>query len=79
MGSFPGAEEVLAAYLDQVEALERLLHARATISADPRSRFHGLVFQVGAGIRWRGQGAVLVGPVAYVAVLVANAPDFPRA
>jgi hypothetical protein len=42
MGSFPGADEVQAAYLDQVEALERLLHARATLSADPGSRFHGL-------------------------------------
>jgi hypothetical protein len=42
MSSFPRADEVVAAYEDQVEALERLFHARAVISADPRSRFHAL-------------------------------------
>ncbi len=42
MSSFPDADEIISAYLDQVEALERLLHARATICADPRSRFHQL-------------------------------------
>jgi hypothetical protein len=42
MGSFPDGEAVQTAYLDQVEALERMLHARATISAEPASRFYGL-------------------------------------
>src|SRR5215475_14131212 len=42
MSSFPDADEIISAYLDQVEALERLLRARATIAADPRSRFHRL-------------------------------------
>ncbi len=42
MSSFPGAAEILAAYLDQMEGLEHLLRARALLSADPRSRFHGL-------------------------------------
>jgi hypothetical protein len=42
MSSFPGADEVLEAYLDQVEALEHLLRGRAIVSADPNSRFHGL-------------------------------------
>jgi hypothetical protein len=39
--SFPGAEAIVAAYEDQVEALERLLRARASLSADPHSRLHG--------------------------------------
>lgn len=42
MSSFPDADELISAYLDQMEALERLLRARSTISADPRSRFHQL-------------------------------------
>jgi hypothetical protein len=42
MSSFPGADEIVAAYEDQLEALERVFHARAVVSADPRSRFHGL-------------------------------------
>jgi hypothetical protein len=42
MSSFPGADEVVAAYEDQVEALEHLFHARGAVTADPRSRFHGL-------------------------------------
>ena len=50
MSSFPGAAEILAAYLDQVEALTHLLHARAVVSADPRSRLHGLL---GDGIQDR--------------------------
>jgi hypothetical protein len=42
MSSFPAADEIIAAYEDQVEALERMLHARASLSADSRSRFYKL-------------------------------------
>lgn len=42
MSSFPGAQEILDAYEDHVEALEHVLHARATVTADPLSRFFGL-------------------------------------
>ncbi len=42
MSSFPRADELIEAYEDQVEALERLLHARHTLAADPQSRFHKL-------------------------------------
>lgn len=44
MSSFPRGDEIVAVYEDQVEALERLLHAgmRADLVADPRSRFHAL-------------------------------------
>ncbi|WP_438023308.1 hypothetical protein [Sorangium sp. So ce233] len=42
MTSFRSADEIVAAYEDQVEALERLFHARALVSADPRSRFYRL-------------------------------------
>jgi hypothetical protein len=42
MSSFPGADEVVAAYEDQVEALEHVFHTRGAVTADPRSRFHGL-------------------------------------
>lgn len=42
MSSFPRADDIVAAYEDQLEALERLLHARRALSADRRSRFHSL-------------------------------------
>jgi len=42
MSSFPRADELIEAYEDQGEALERLFHARPTLAADPRSRFHKL-------------------------------------
>jgi hypothetical protein len=42
MSSFPRADEIVEAYADQVEALERALRARLALAADPRSRFHGL-------------------------------------
>jgi hypothetical protein len=42
MSSFPRADEIVAAYEDQVEALTLLLRARGVLGADPRSRFRGL-------------------------------------
>lgn len=42
MSSFPRADDLVATYEDQVEALVRLLHARKALTTDPRSRFHRL-------------------------------------
>jgi hypothetical protein len=42
MNSFPRADEIVEAYADQVEALEHLFHARAALTVDSKSRFHGL-------------------------------------
>jgi hypothetical protein len=42
MSSFPTADDIIQTHEDAVEALLRVLHARRTVSADPRSRFHGL-------------------------------------
>lgn len=42
MSSFPRAEQIIDAYEDQLEALERLFHARAALAAHPKSRFFGL-------------------------------------
>lgn len=40
--SFPGANAIVAAYEDHVEALEHLLRARAALATDPQSRFFRL-------------------------------------
>jgi len=42
MSSFPGGDEIIRSYLDQREALERLLREHAALFGDPSSRFHGL-------------------------------------
>lgn len=42
MTDFPTADDLIAAYEDNVEALERVWHARLAVTADARSRFHGL-------------------------------------
>ena len=42
MSSYPGGDELVAAYEDQVEALERVFRARSVVRADPRSRFFEL-------------------------------------
>jgi hypothetical protein len=42
MNSFPEADKIIAAYQDQVEALDRLMRMRMAVRADPNSRFHGL-------------------------------------
>jgi len=40
MINFPRADEITEAYQDQVEALERLFRARASLRTDHTSRFH---------------------------------------
>lgn len=80
MSSFPRADEVIVAYEDQVEALERLFHARAVVCADPRSRFHGLA---DAGIQDRleqdraelDRWAVMMLTASFEATLRADAKD----
>jgi hypothetical protein len=42
MSRFPAVDEIIAAYEDQVEALERLLRARTRAVAESASRFFGL-------------------------------------
>jgi hypothetical protein len=62
MSDSPTADELVAAYEDDVEALARLWHARGVVTADARSRFHRLKSIIDD----------------YLREIRVGAPDFPR-